>query len=198
MDKKQIKEEYEKRKKEIKNKLKSLVKPKTKREIFLELCYCLLVPLSRASKVYEFLEKNKSSVYLPEKKLAKALRGVCRFHNIKAKYIVEARKKLKLIDKIPNDPKEAREFLVRNFKGLGYKEASHFLRNIGYRGLSILDRHILNCLYELGLIKNKIWKSKKEYLEIEEKMKKLSKELNISLDELDFLLWSIKTGNILK
>ena len=32
------------------------------------------------------------------------------------------------------------------------KESSHFLRNIGYRGYAILDKHILRGLHELGVI----------------------------------------------
>jgi len=62
-----------------------------------------------------------------------------RFSDSKAKYIVEARDmfsndgKLQLKSRISSfyNPFELREWLVENVKGLGYKEASHFLRNIG-------------------------------------------------------------------
>lgn len=199
MDKSVLIKEYINKKKEIKKRLSEFSKKKNEEELFLELCYCLLVPLSKAERVYEFLSKNKRAIYLSEKKLAKILKGVCRFHNLKAKYIVEARKKKNLLREIPRKPETAREFLVRNFKGIGYKEASHFLRNIGYKGLAILDKHIISSLYELGVIKNdRRPRSKEEYLEIEKKMKNFSKKIGINIEELDLLLWSMKTGEILK
>ena len=89
--------------------------------------------------------------------------------------------------------------MVENFKGIGYKEASHFLRNIGFKGYGILDKHIINCLFELGVIKEAIPpKNKRDYLEIEEKMKKFSEKIRIDFDELDLVLWSFKTGKVLK
>ena len=83
---------------------------------------------------------------------------------------------------------------------MGYKEASHFLRNIGLgKDLAILDRHILRNLQNLGVI-NEIPKtlSKNKYLEIEEKMRVFSKNIGIPLDHLDLLLWFKQTGRIFK
>ena len=49
-----------------------------------------------------------------------------------------------------NDGYQAREWLVHNVKGIGYKEAGHFSRNIGFtQDLAILDRHILKNLKKL-------------------------------------------------
>ena len=88
---------------------------------------------------------------------------------------------------------------MKNVRGLGYKEASHFLRNIGFQGLAILDKHILSSLAEFGVIKeNRPPKNRKEYLEIEGKMRRFAEEIKIDMDELDLLLWSRKTGKILK
>jgi N-glycosylase/DNA lyase len=81
---------------------------------------------------------------------------------------------------------------------LGYKEASHFLRNIGFMDVAIIDRHILNILVEYGLIKRPKTLSKKNYLEIEKKLEKLAKKTRMSLGELDFYLWYMKTGKVLK
>jgi N-glycosylase/DNA lyase len=191
---------YRERKDEIRRRLKELNKINVD-DLFVELCFCICTPLSKAEKVYEKVnERNKSfllNASYPD--LVSFLKGSCRFHRNKARYILEARKKMELLKNIPKDPKEAREYLVKNIKGLGYKEASHFLRNIGYRGLAILDRHIINSLYELGAIKSKdIPKSRKKYLELEEKMKEFSRKIGIDMDELDLLLWSMKTGKILK
>jgi N-glycosylase/DNA lyase len=187
---------YRERKDEIRRRLKELNKINVD-DLFVELCFCICTPLSKAEKVYEKVnERNKSfllNASYPD--LVSFLKGSCRFHRNKARYILEARKKMELLKNIPKDPKEAREYLVKNIKGLGYKEASHFLRNIGYRGLAILDRHIINSLYELGAIKSKdIPKSRKKYLELEEKMKEFSRKIGIDMDELDLLLWSMKTG----
>ncbi|MBU7004325.1 MAG: DNA lyase, partial [Theionarchaea archaeon] len=129
-----------------------------------------------------------------------------RFGDNKGRYIVQAREKLMGEDAIlslPNllvdDPKKARENVVDNIKGLGYKEASHFLRNIGYEGLAILDRHILRTLCEACVID--CYPStigKKTYMELEEKLGEYSQRLGIPLDALDMVMWSAKTGRVFK
>ncbi|MEM4267142.1 MAG: hypothetical protein QW404_03760, partial [Candidatus Nanoarchaeia archaeon] len=102
-------------------------------------------------------------------------------------------------DNLPKDADEARKFLVDNIKGLGMKEASHFLRNIGYRNICIIDNHITNCLCELKLLPdNKRPSSKSQYLKVEQKMKDYSKKIGIDVDELDLVFWSSKTGKIIK
>ena len=40
--------------------------------------------------------------------------------------------------------------------------------------------------------------SKKKYLEIEKKMRKFAKEINIPMNHLDLLLWYKETGEIFK
>jgi N-glycosylase/DNA lyase len=96
---------------------------------------------------------------------------------------------------------ERRDWLVKEkgIKGLGYKEASHFLRNIGFSGYAILDKHVLRCLAELGIIDEPTPpNTRSKYLKVEEKLKSLSIAANIDFDELDLVLWSMKTGEILK
>jgi len=95
--------------------------------------------------------------------------------------------------------KQAREWLVKNVKGIGYKEASHFLRNVGFDNLAILDRHVLSVLHEYGLI-DEVPRSLTcgRYLEIEEKLVELSEKLGLTLGELDLYLWYLKTGEVLK
>jgi N-glycosylase/DNA lyase len=107
---------------------------------------------------------------------------------------------LKQIESFKNKD-ELREFFALNkdIKGLGMKEASHFLRNIGFKGYAILDKHIINSLHEFGIIKtSEKPKNPREYLEIEQKFIDFSKEIGIDIDELDLLLWSRKNGRILK
>ena len=141
--------------------------------------------------------------------LADALRGRHRYPNARAGYIVasreflqehcnlELRKKLNAFD----DDLARRDWLVREkrIKGLGYKEASHFLRNIGLKGYAILDKHILRSLAELEIIADpKPPNTRLKYLTIEEELKKLADLTEIDFDELDLVLWSMKTGEILK
>ena len=91
-----------------------------------------------------------------------------------------------------------REWLVKNIKGLGYKEASHFLRNVGYFDYSILDRHIINLMADNGRIEKPKKINKKGYLEIEKEFRKIADEVKMSLGELDLYMWYLKTGKILK
>lgn len=141
--------------------------------------------------------------------LMNALVGKHRYPRARSGYIVasrdflqehcnlELRKKLESFE----DPLERRDWLVKEkrIKGLGYKEASHFLRNIGLKGYAILDKHILRSLAELKIIDDpKPPNTKLKYLTVEEKLKQLAENLNIDFDELDLVLWSMKTGEILK
>jgi len=199
-----IKKEYKTRKKKIQRRLKEFAKighKKNPDELFLELCYCLCTPLSKAEKVYKIINKEnkeKLKLYNPSD-LSSFLKGNCRFHNNKAKYICQSRNHMPLIMHLPKDPINSRDLLAKNIKGLGYKEASHFLRNIGYRKVAILDSHILTTLHSLRVLKsNKRPKSKREYLEMENKMKQFADKIKIDMDELDLLFWSMRTGIVLK
>ena len=94
-----------------------------------------------------------------------------------------------------------RDFFAKNpgVKGVGYKEASHYLRNIGYRGYAILDKHILRTLFEIGVTDSPNPPgTKKKYLSVEDRMRKFAEDIKINFDELDLLFWSNKTGVILK
>ena len=141
--------------------------------------------------------------------LAKALTGVHRYPNARSRYIVASRQFLhehcgmKLRSKLAGfDCNLARrDWLVKEkgIKGLGYKEASHYLRNIGFTGYAILDKHVLRCLHELKIIDEpKPPNTRSRYLRVEEKLKQLASRAGIDFDELDLVLWSMKTGEILK
>lgn len=80
------------------------------------------------------------------------------------------------------------------------KEASHFLRNIGFKNYAVIDFHIVDVLVKNDLIEKPKSKSltSKKYLEIEEVLRKLAKETKTNLGELDLYLWYHETGKILK
>ena len=101
-----------------------------------------------------------------------------------------------IINNISN--KSLREWLVKNIKGLGYKEASHFLRNIGFDDYAIIDFHIVDLLVKYNIIQKPKSLTKQKYLEIEEKLRKIAKKTNLTLAELDLYLWYMETGKILK
>ena len=208
---KNLLKEYEKRQKEIKRKLREFenVLKRSEERVFSELCFCLCTPQSRAKICEEVicrLEKNRLLFNGNYNQILNSLKGV-RFSKNKAKYIIKAREfftkngKLKIKDKIKDkDTWELREWLVKNIKGLGYKEATHFLRNVGLnKNLAILDRHILKNLVEFGIIKE-IPKTltRKKYFEIERKFQEFAEKIKIPLNELDLLFWSKETGEMRK
>jgi N-glycosylase/DNA lyase len=123
-----------------------------------------------------------------------------RFPNTRADYIHHSKKCKQDLSRIVNfhDKKAVREWIVKNVKGLGYKEASHFLRNIGFDDYAIIDFHIINILSSYDVIIRPKTITKNKYLEIEEKLRQLAKKTNLTLAELDLYLWYIETGKILK
>jgi N-glycosylase/DNA lyase len=178
--------------------------------IFAELSFCICTPQSKAFACWKAISNLANSLLLyhgSSEEIKPFLKGI-RFPNVKAKYIVDARNYFTvegcfdIKDRLNSfiETKKLREYLVKNVKGIGMKEASHFLRNIGLgEDLAILDRHIIRNLVEFSVIQT-IPKSltNMKYLEIELLMKDFSEKISIPMDELDLLFWSDKTGFIFK
>lgn len=168
---------------------------------FLELCFCILVANTSVEKTQAVWKKiYKNFLFFSKDELKKELKELgYRFYNKRANYIVSARKFIKRIDSVIKNKKdfEIREWLVENIKGIGWKESSHFLRNLGFKNFSLLDRHVLRLLWKNKVI-DKIPKtiSKNRYLEIEKKLKNIAKCLNLNLAELDLYLFYLDTGKI--
>ncbi|MBI2232553.1 MAG: N-glycosylase/DNA lyase [Candidatus Aenigmarchaeota archaeon] len=210
MDVSYLRQQYKERKNVIKQRLKEFkdVRNKDGNVIFAELAFCLLTPQSNGRRCWVAIEKLQTHDVLFSGKvnqIKKIIKAYARFHHTKARHIVYNRKFLngsnvtKHLNEF-SDAKQAREWLVKNIKGFGYKEASHFLRNIGYwEDIAILDRHILKNLVKHGAIES-LPKSltPKKYLEIEEKMKEFADRINIPFPELDLLFWSEETGEVFK
>ena len=175
-----------------------------------EMVFCFFTGGCSARMGLNSLEAIKPILLTADQgELANALVGHHRYPNARSKYVVHSRDFLqeqygmKLRKKLNSfDCRfERRDWLVREkgIKGLGYKEASHYLRNIGYKGYAILDKHVLNCLAELKIIDDpKPPNTRLRYLNVEEKLKTLTDMTGIDFDELDLVLWSMKTGVILK
>lgn len=178
--------------------------------IFEEIAFCIFTANTSAEMGAKAVDAVRNILMTGNAAdMTRRLEGIYRFNNIRPAHIIHTRNYLKnsinfqLKNKIISfkNKDELRDFFALNkdIKGLGMKEASHFLRNIGFKGYAILDKHIINSLHEFGILKNNQKpKNNKEYLEIEQKFKDFSKEIGIDIGELDLLLWSRKNGRILK
>ncbi len=170
---------------------------------FKEMCFCILTAnysALGALRIWSII--GDGFITWPEERLRMALKALGhRFPNTRARYIVEARKHLRgLKERILNQPSEnaARMMLARDVKGLGMKEASHFLRNVGFDNLAIVDFHILNLLERYGVIVRPKTLTRRRYLAIEALMRGIAQELGLTLSRLDLYLWYLETGRVLK
>lgn len=201
----ELRRQYEDRRDTIQRRLEdfSRVRPS---EYFYELVYCILTPQSSAVNAAKAVERLRAKRFFedpfdPEQILFQKDFYV-RFHRTKARLLLQLRGSYPDILDVLSDSKPAtvlREWLVGHVYGFGYKEASHFLRNIGHRDLAILDRHVLRNLKRFGAIRT-IPKTltRKQYLKLENRFHRFAGAIGIPLDELDLLFWSTETGEILK
>ena len=177
-----------------------------------ELVYCIFTAGASARMGFKAVEALRPWLIEGEaEQMTKALvdAGAHRFPVARPRYIVVTRNYLRadcdlsLRQKLKSfaDPIERRDWLAqeKQVKGLGYKEASHYLRNIGLGGYAILDKHVMNCLMELKVVDSaKPPATRPRYLETEERLRLFAREIGIDFDELDLVLWSMKTGEVLK
>jgi N-glycosylase/DNA lyase len=197
-----LKEKYKNSKDNIKSRLQDFSNIK-EGEYLYEFLFCLLTPQSNAKKCWSAVEEIKKLREINKSDLVEILKTRTRFHNNKANYIIKAIKNwLDVKEKIAKAENivELRNWLAENIQGMGYKEASHFLRNIGKSNneIAILDRHILRNLKSLGAIETDKIKNKKHYFALEQKFITYSNNIEIPIDHLDLLFWSNETGEIFK
>jgi N-glycosylase/DNA lyase len=181
-------------------------------DLFFEMAFCLCTPQSSALSCDKAVAELRERGLLTEgsrEDITTVLDSYgVRFPENKARWIVEARKKFfsspsslrARLSERSHDPRGLRDWLQQEVLGLGMKEASHYVRNIGLgEDLAILDRHILNNLLRLGVIEL-IPKSlsKVRYLEIEERMREFCRRVGIPMGHMDLLLWARQTGFIFK
>ena len=125
-----------------------------------------------------------------------------RFAEKRAEYIFNARTlvpTLKETIQSFQDIKAAREWLAKNVKGIGWKESSHFLRNIGYLDVAIIDRHIISNMVDHGILEERPKSiTKRRYLEYEGILAEVARRVGMTLGEMDLYLWYRKTGKVLK
>jgi len=178
--------------------------------LFEELCFCILTANTSAEMGMKSIDIIRPLLREGSaEEMKRLLEGIYRFKTVRPQYIIETRNFLqqhhsfnikKIIENDKKNPVILRDFFAqKDIKGISYKEASHFLRNIGISGYAILDKHVLYSLLNLRIIDD-VPKSlnREQYLEIEKKLIGFSNEMGIPMDELDLLLWSMRTGKILK
>jgi len=175
-----------------------------------EMVYCIFTAGSSARMGLNAVEAVRHLIHVgTREEMTEALKGKYRYIAARPGYIIVTRDFLqehcgfRLRNKLASlsDPLARRDWLAgeRRVEGLGYKEASHFLRNIGIPGYAILDKHILRCLSEVGVIDSpKPPSTRLRYIEIEKRFRAFAQGVKIDFDELDLVLWSMRTGEILK
>ena len=164
-------------------------------DLFSELSFCVLTANWSAQggmRAQELI--GEGFLTMPPEDLEDALRSVGhRFAYQRARFILENRQRAHLLPLIVNGSlpsPEARSMLVKNFKGIGWKEASHFLRNVGLLDVAILDKHILRLMHHYKLIEDmpKGW-TRARYEAHEQLLIPVVQKLHMDLGEMDLYLW---------
>ncbi len=181
----------------------SKIRESDSKKIFLELCFCFMTANFQAGKSMLIQnEIGEGFIEMSEEEIRDLLKKFGhRFWPQRSKMIYEARWLAPIIkEKIESFKKshEAREWIVKNVYGIGMKEASHFMRNIGYFDLAIIDKHIINLLDRYSITEKTKGLGKKKYLEYEATLLKIANKMGMSIGELDLYLWYMETGKILK
>ncbi|MFW6029351.1 MAG: N-glycosylase/DNA lyase [Halanaerobiales bacterium] len=206
-----LREIYDENKSEIKSRLRDFKDSwfTNDEDIFTEMAFCVFTPQSKAHAGWNAATQLRDSELLftgsaDEIGPILSSNGV-RFHKNKTRYLLENREKfypntkIKLMDYLNDNIITARENLKRDVKGWGYKEASHFLRNIGFGDeIAILDRHILRTLIGEGVIKEMPSNLGRDYLLVEKKMLNYCHEVGIEPDAMDLVMWYNVNGEFFK
>ena len=206
---------HRRRRKEIRKRLgefEEVWRKGSEARLWEELAYCIFTAGASARMGLDSVDAVRTLLLDGEAEaMAAALKqaGAHRFPVARPRYIIVTRnyfranfgmalrKRLRSF----RDPFERRDWLAqeKQVKGLGYKESSHFLRNIGVKGHAILDKHVMRCLTEVGVVDSaKPPQTRRKYLEVEQELIRFAKDIRVDFDELDLVLWSMKTGEILK
>jgi N-glycosylase/DNA lyase len=177
-----------------------------------ELVYCIFTAGASARMGLNAIDAVRSLLLDGEpEEMTQVLKeaGAHRFPVARPRYIVTTRNYFRvnfgmaLRERLRSfsDPFERRDWLAqeKQIKGLGYKESSHFLRNVGVKGHAILDKHVMRCLAEMKIVDTaRPPANRRKYLEVEQEFQRFAQQIKVDFDELDLVLWSMKTGEILK
>lgn len=176
---------------------------------FYEVAYCLLTPQSKAASADAAIAQLSAREFYQNgfdpTPILGSPHNYIRFHNVKSRRLLSLRDRWPTIANFLDSTKalsamdapHTRNTLATMVDGLGCKEASHALRNIGWRGLGILDRHILRSMADLGVLTNTVSVGTvKKYSVVEWQYLAMAGHLGIDPDVLDLILWKMHTGYI--
>ncbi|MFB6204288.1 MAG: hypothetical protein ABEJ75_01450 [Candidatus Nanohaloarchaea archaeon] len=219
MEREDVKEAYRQRRETIEKRLQEFhdLQDASDERIFRELVFVLLSsqsPAREAWKAAEKLEKRGLLLEGDRESIAQHLEDTeVKYTHEKSGYIVKNRKRLsqptlarpggsiKIGDRLnPERLDRTRENLVDELEGIGWKGASHFLRNVGYgNSFAIISGHIAEAMHELGLTDSPQPPAARErYMTLEKKIQDFSADTGIEVQALDLVLWSMKTGEVFR
>jgi len=198
----------------------------SEKQLWEELCICILssnVPYELALSAFYHLRENQfldvkriitnsnstqeisfelsRRIYEPKRRDGTFRKY--RFPNVRASDIVKAAvtlyretNGLSEILKNSRSEKETRRFLADNVSGIGLKEASHFLRNVGYsKSLAIVDTHIVAFLIEIGELSDRVTTvTPAVYVKLEKILMNLCKNLGLNMSVFDMAIWKYMKG----
>jgi len=178
-------------------------------DLFSELCFCLLTANSSAITGLRIQASltARGLMRMDYREIEEVIaHHGHRFPAQRAARIVEARERWERVKPIllsEEDSSRLRDLLSDprsefKIRGLGYKEASHFLRNTGRRDVAIVDRHIYRFLVENKLYPQVKTITPRRYRDMERTLEGICRELKTSQAELDLYIFFLKTGRILK
>ena len=175
-------------------------------EYFYELCFCLCTPQSKAAHADRVVARLKELDFygrgFDPVDILRDPAHYIRNHTTNTNTHQQQHQQIPDIAHMLASawaPREKRQWLVQYVNGMGMKEAAHFLRNIGYRDLGILDRHILKHLVLCGVFPSlPSVGTAKRYSEVEQAFAAFAQGTGIPMDELDLFFWYLQAGEILK
>ena len=181
-------------------------------DLWRELVFCILGSRVRFEAVHAAVERMDSMYLLSqpwrntgfdqyEEDIVTALSGGYPFYRIRANHIRRAAEHLytsrgsilKLLDSA-GDVRSVRRVLVAEVAGLGPKQASLFLRNIGYaKHIAILDVHVLTYLNRVGLTDTllKSVSTLSQYEVLEDSFIEHAYTFGYSPDQFDLAVWIV-------
>ncbi len=173
------------------------------KEIWFELAFCISSSQERTRKAKAAAETLSDSFddlclsgdTLSTVKSALERRFISlRFMNRKSEQLADSWRKFRAdtnilveIDTRFESPTAAREYLVNAYAGIGPKQASMLLRNVGWGDdLAIIDSHIARISQLILADRDEI----ETYHSLEEKLRSYASDREITLEKLDVILWS--------
>ena len=179
-------------------------KPDDNHTLFKELTFCVFAANSSAEMGIKAVNLLEPVLHTGDEQTYKdRVHGKVRFYNVRSEYTAHNHDVITRLDQPLNEAinhhDNPRQLVEDMFKGIGWKEASHFLRNTGHTGYCILDKHIRRHCADLNILEDaERPTTHAEYTAKEQRIHRFCDKHELNVDILDLALWSYTTGEILK